>query len=201
MNKFERRSKESYNKKAINYDDTFDGKFTKKFKQIILDSLDVKDGDRLLDVACGNGRLLQMLSKKADIKGFGADISEKMIEEAKKLNPDMNFFAAGCDNLPFEDDFADIISVCASFHHFPNPSDFASEAGRVLKKGGKIFIAEIYLPGILRIIANPFVKLSKAGDVKFYSPKEIASIFEAHGFQRENALIHGFTELIILKKI
>lgn len=91
MNKFERRSKESYNKKAINYDDTFDGKFTKKFKQIILDSLDVKDGDRLLDVACGNGRLLQMLSKKADIKGFGADISEKMIEEAKKLNPDMNF--------------------------------------------------------------------------------------------------------------
>ncbi len=31
MNKYEQRSKNSYNKKAKNYDSTFDGKFTVKF--------------------------------------------------------------------------------------------------------------------------------------------------------------------------
>lgn len=200
MNKFERRSKESYNKKAINYDDTFDGKFTKKFKQIILDSLDVKDGDRLLDVACGNGRLLQMLSKKADIKGFGADISEKMINEAKRQNPTASFYVAGCDNLPFDDNSMDVITVCAAFHHFPEVDKFAAEAKRILKEGGIICIAEIYLPAFLRIICNPFVKFSQSGDVKFYSPKEIVGIFEKVGFEPKKVSIDKITELIILKK-
>lgn len=35
MNKFEQRSKKSYNKKTEKYDTTFDGKFFEKFKEII----------------------------------------------------------------------------------------------------------------------------------------------------------------------
>lgn len=201
MNKFEKRSKESYDKKAENYESTFDGKFTKKFKQRIFDSLNIKNGDKLLDVACGNGRLLELLSKKADINGFGADISDKMIEEAKKQNPNFEFHVAGCDELPFSDNSMDIITVCASFHHFPDVKKFSSEAGRVIKKGGIICIAEVYLPTVLRVICNPFVKLSKAGDVKFYSPKEIICLFEKSGFQKESVSISGITELVILKKI
>ena len=39
MNKFEQRSKKSYDKKAENYELTFDGKFTAKFKKMIYEAV------------------------------------------------------------------------------------------------------------------------------------------------------------------
>ena len=51
---------------------------------------------------------------------------------------------------------------------------FAKEMKRILKPKCVIYIADIYYPLIIRAILNPFVPQSKAGDVKFYSPKEIS---------------------------
>ena len=48
------------------------------------------------------------------------------------------------------------------------------EMKRILKPKCVIYIADIYYPLIIRAILNPFVPLSKAGDVKFYSLKEIS---------------------------
>ena len=200
LNKFEQRSKDSYNKKAEKYDSTFDGKFTVKFKNMIFNNLNISNNSNVLDIACGNGRLLQMLSSKCSFNGYGVDISEKMIAQAKSLNPSMNFYVAGCEKLPFEDNFIDLITVSASFHHFPDVEKFAKEVNRIVKKGGKIYIAEIYLPHILQVIFNPFVKFSKAGDVKFYSPKEIASLFEKNDFYTDNIVIDGMIQLISLCK-
>lgn len=200
MNRFERRSKESYDKKAENYEATFDGKFTVKFKKILVDSLELSENTVLADVACGNGRLLNMLSAKGLKHGYGADISEKMIEQAKLLNPRMQFHIAGCEQLPFDDGMLDIMTVCAAFHHFPDIEKFADEAKRTIAQGGLIYIAEVYLPALLRVICNPFVRLSRSGDVKFYSPKEITALFEKRGFTRETVMVDGMTRLVVMRK-
>lgn len=201
MNKFEQRSKNSYDKKADNYDLTFDGKFTVKFKEMMYEAVNVNLNDTVVDVACGNGRMLHRLAEKNSFCGYGVDISEKMIEQAKKLNPDMKFYAAGCDELPFEKGEIGVMTVCAAFHHFPNVQRFAKEAGRVIKKEGMLYITEVYLPTILRVICNPFVKFSRAGDVKFYSPNEIVSLFENYGFVPKSVEINGRVQMIIFKKM
>ncbi|MGN0676371.1 MAG: class I SAM-dependent methyltransferase [Ruminococcus sp.] len=200
MNKFEQRSKISYDKKAENYDLTFDGKFTVKFKDMICKSVKINPNDTVVDVACGNGRLLHKLAGKNSFYGYGIDISEKMIEQAKNLNPNMKFYVAKCDKLPFEKGEIKIMIVCASFHHFPNVEIFAVEAGRVLKQNGMLYIAEVYMPAILRAICNPFVKFSKAGDVKFYSPNEIVSLFENNDFIVKGIEISGRVQLIKLQR-
>lgn len=200
MNKYEKRSKNSCNKKAENYDITFDGKFTVKFKEMMLKGVNIKDNDVLVDIACGNGRLLNMFAKNNTFCGYGVDISNKMIEQAKKLNPDMNFFVAPCERLPLKDSEVDIMTVCAAYHHFPDPKKFAREAARVIKTGGYIYIAEVYFPTILRVIINPFIKFSKSGDVKLYSPQEIISLFENSGFIKESVEISGKVQLIKLKR-
>ena len=128
MNIYEKRSKNSYDKKAENYDSTFDGKFTVKFKRMMCKTVCINDNSTVVDVACGNGRLLNMLAEKSTFYGHGVDISDKMIEQAKKINPNMDFYVAGCENLPFENGKIDIITVCAAFHHFPNIQKFAEEA-------------------------------------------------------------------------
>ena len=201
MDKFNEKSKIAYNKMADNYDNTHDGRFTLKFKQRLARHMTLKTGSSVLDVACGNGTFLAMLNKEVAIKGFGIDIAEQMIKNAAINNPQMEFHVAGCEDMPFGDGAMDIITVCAAYHHFPDVAAFAKEAGRVLKTGGQIHIAEIYLPAFVRLVVNPFVPLSRTGDVKFYSPKEIIGNLDSCGFGKADVKIQGIVQIISMTKL
>jgi ubiquinone/menaquinone biosynthesis C-methylase UbiE len=201
MKTFEDKSRESYNRKADDYDKTFDGKFTVKFKELLLEEIIAEANNNILDVACGNATFLKMLSSKYDIKGYGIDISEKMIENAKKRCPDMAFKISSCEHTPFDNQMFDMVTVCAAYHHFPDTKAFAKEVSRILKPKGLLYIAEVYYPFIIRAIFNPFVPLSKAGDVKFYSPKEIKSNFEEYGFERVNFKREGHIQIIGFRRL
>jgi ubiquinone/menaquinone biosynthesis C-methylase UbiE len=200
MKAFNEKSRDSYNGKANNYDNTFDGKFTDQFKRLLLEQMVLEGDISVLDVACGNGTFLKRLSNKYNIKGYGIDISEKMVQNAIKKCPDMIFKTSSCEQIPFEDEIFSVITVCASYHHFPDVVAFAREVNRILKPHGKLYIAEIYYPFIVRAICNPFVPLSKAGDVRFYSPKEIINNFKAYGFKEINVKISGHIQIIEMIK-
>jgi ubiquinone/menaquinone biosynthesis C-methylase UbiE len=200
MEKIYAKNKNAYNKKSGDYDNTTDGKFTKKFKDMLVEIVQVKNGDNILDVACGNGTLLSRLAEGKDTYCSGTDISIGMIESARTRFPQFNFAEANCEQLPFDDDSMNLVTVCAAYHHFPDVNAFAREAARVTKKDGNIYVAEIFLPPILRHIANIFVPLSKDGDVKFYSRNEIVNTFTNAGFH-----FYGYTrkkhiQIITLQK-
>ena len=201
MTDFNAKSKKAYNQKADNYDNTSDGKFTKRFKELLLSSVELSDNNFVLDVACGNGLLLKMFWEKTAINGFGIDISDEMVKNAMLNCPTMIFHVAGCEKIPFEKDTMDIITVSAAYHHFPSVDDFAKEASRVLKPKGKIYIAEIWLPFILRVLLNTFLPLTGAGDVKFYSTKEIVQTFEKQNFKAVKTEKQGLVQIIQMQKI
>ena len=200
MNAFNEKSKSAYNKIADNYDNSFDGKFTQKFKRLLAENIVPEENSRVLDVACGNGSLLGLLRKQTAFNGFGVDISDRMIKNAAKNYPDMDFRVAGCEAIPFEDGSMDVITVCAAYHHFPDVKVFAQEAKRVLKTNGMLYIAEIYLNAVLRWACNPFLPLSKAGDVKFYSPRQIVDVFSQFGFEKTGIIVSNGVQLISLRK-
>lgn len=199
MKNYNERSRESYNKLADHYDESFEGRFTLEFKNMLLEEIKAEPGSRALDVACGNGTLLSMLAGKFGTVGFGADISEKMIENARRRYPKMIFETAGCEKLPFEDRSFDLVTVCAAYHHFPDVKAFAQEAYRLLKTGGCLYIADVYYTDLIRMMLNPFVPLSKAGDVRFYSPKEIVRTFEQAGFRHDRLVIGGHIQVVIFR--
>lgn len=201
MNIFEKRSLNTYDRKADDYENTFDGKFSRAYKEQLLKTVVIPQGGRVLDIACGNGRLLKMLSETQAFAGYGVDISEKMVQNARRLNPAMTFDRAVCDQLPFEDLFFDVITVCVAFHHFPNVDAFARETARVLKPNGVIYIAEVYYPALIRGICNPFVRFSRAGDIKFYGPEEIAGLFRAQGFVDDVRQIQGNIQIVGARKM
>jgi ubiquinone/menaquinone biosynthesis C-methylase UbiE len=199
-NKYERRSVRSYQKKADHYDDTFDGRFTREFKEQLLRIVQIPAGSRVLDIACGNGRLLEMLSGKHDFAGYGVDLSGRMVENARRLNPSMTFTRAGCDALPFQDGFFEVMTVCAAYHHFPDVTAFAKEAFRVLKPGGALHIAEVYYPALIRALCNPLIRFSPAGDVRFYGPDEIIQVLEDVGFRRDALLKFGHIQIVSVRR-
>lgn len=185
-------SRKVYNDMAPQYDSAPEGNYTRAHKQEIIKKAVLKEGDNILDVACGNGHLLGELSKKAKVNAFGVDISENMIAAAREKYPDCTFAVGPCTPLKFEDESMDVITVSCAFHHFETPRIFADECMRVLKENGKVFIAEPFFSPVVRLLANTVVfPFSKSGDVKVYSQKELRLFFEMAGFSNIESYITG----------
>lgn len=184
MNKKTENSRITYNKIASEYDTSREGQYTRFHIQELSNTIALNEGDLVLDVACGNGTLLNELSKKTKIQAHGLDISENMIHVAKTRYPNMSFKVQSCCPLEWSDESIDVITVCCAFHHFENPRGFVNECKRVLKKNGAVYLAEPNFGTFLRFVANHFVyPASKSGDVRVYSSKELETMFYNAGFK------------------
>ena len=179
-------SRENYDKKAWDYDSTPDGKYTLPFNRYLCEHVPLKEHDRILDVGCGNGRLLKMIMNKVKVEAYGIDVSEEMIKAAREDNHEITYGVSEADKTPFEDSFFNVITVCCAFHHFVNPEAFLREAHRILRPQGKIYIADPTAPGIIRHIENFYFARLKTGDVKIYSRAEMKDLFD-------RANLGGFT--------
>jgi len=105
----------------------------------------------VLDVGCGTGLLTYEISKaNPESEIFGIDASEPMIDVArrKRSNEKCNYRQALGENLPFEDESFDVVTSALFFHHvdYELKQKCLSEAFRVLKKGGKLLIADMGKP-------------------------------------------------------
>ena len=109
----------------------------------------LQTGISVLDVGCGNGRLLNFLVKYG-IKYVGIDVSEKLVQIAKKIADEKitssissySFLKAPATELPFANQSFDIVFAVASLYHIPSHklrNQSVKEIARVLKPGG-IFI-------------------------------------------------------------
>lgn len=99
-----------------------------------------KDGERVLDLGCGNGRFSNYLGK-ADYTGV--DFSEGMIREAEKRFPKKKFLVSDALNLPFEENYFDKVYSIAVIHQIPSDNyrlQMLAEIKRVLKKEGTVFL-------------------------------------------------------------
>jgi len=102
----------------------------------------IKDGDRVLDIGCGNGRLLKLLKDK-NIDYIGVDNSEKLINLAKEKYPQNRFLVADSLNLPFPENYFDEVFLIAVLHNVPSKEfrlQILKEAKRVLKQDGILII-------------------------------------------------------------
>ncbi|OGZ33750.1 MAG: hypothetical protein A2174_01610 [Candidatus Portnoybacteria bacterium RBG_13_41_18] len=104
-------------------------------------------GDRVLDLGCGNGRLVDLF-KGRPIEYFGIDNSTKLIGIAKSKYPTQEFQVFDGLRIPFEDNYFDKIYCIAVLHHIPGKElrqEFLNEVGRVLKSEGKLILTTWYL--------------------------------------------------------
>lgn len=100
-----------------------------------------------MDLGCGTGVLFPHILKSIGKKGrlFGVDFSQEMLLEAKKRVKSKNIIliCASAENLPFLTESFDYVIAFASFPHFQSKTKALGEISRVLKKGGKVFIAHL----------------------------------------------------------
>jgi ubiquinone/menaquinone biosynthesis C-methylase UbiE len=107
----------------------------------------IRKGDWVLDVGTGTGILLPYLSKLTGKEGklFALDFSSEMLSVARSKLPHsgIEFVNSDVENMPFEEEIFDRLICFACFPHFGNKLKSLKEMSRVLKKGGKLFIAHL----------------------------------------------------------
>ena len=201
MNKHEKYSIEKYNSLASDYDKTLDGRLSAGYKAKILELCEVRTGDAVLDVGCGNGTLISALKRKGNAQAFGVDISPKMIDECRRRYEDINFYVTSGEKLPFEDNRFDILTICCVLHHLNAPGNFFREARRVLKTNGTLIVAEIWMPFGVRHIFNLLSPLYRAGDNKLFSHKRLKKFFADNGFRITEIYKKGTMQIVKGSKI
>ena len=109
---------------------------------------DIEPGNNVLDIGCGNALMLPFILKKGAFY-FGLDISEKLIEIARKKyikeaeEGKANFFVGQATNLPFKNKEFNFVISFAVLHHIPSEElrkRFFEEIKRVSKPSAKIKI-------------------------------------------------------------
>lgn len=107
---------------------------------------------RILDIATGTGDLaIAALQLKPDTV-VGVDLSDGMIEvgrqklKARGLDSQIQLQVADSENLPFENQQFDAITVAFGVRNFENPLLGLKEMQRVLAPGGRLAVLEFMMP-------------------------------------------------------
>jgi 2-polyprenyl-3-methyl-5-hydroxy-6-metoxy-1,4-benzoquinol methylase len=97
---------------------------------------------RALDIGCGFGSLMMALEKRFDYAA-GIEIQQERVDWAKKRAPKSEIICGSAAQLPWQDNFFDVVISTDVFEHIPADVQqlAAAEISRVLKPGGHAFIS------------------------------------------------------------
>lgn len=124
----------------------------------------------ILDLGCGTGKLLNRIAEaKSTWTGLGVDLSPDMIAQAQRVNqaPErMQYQVGNAVALSQEEDCFDAVFNTITFLHYPEPERVLAEVKRVLKPGGRYYLAD-FAP---RWSETPEVLSQGMSPIRFYSP-------------------------------
>ena len=162
-----------------------------------LKNLQVK---KVIDIATGTGDFALASLKLNPDEVIGVDISSGMLEMGSKkmkkkgVDKTIKLILGDSENLPFEDDYFDALTVGFGVRNFENLEKGLSEMLRVIRPGGKAVILEFSKPKkfpvkqVFSFYSKYFIpffgkRISKDTKAYAYLPESVAAFPEGKEFQ------------------
>jgi ubiquinone/menaquinone biosynthesis C-methylase UbiE len=110
-----------------------------------------QNGEICIDLGSGKGNDVVKLAKQVGREGYvyGVDISQGMIDAAKEnaksqCVENVSFIHSHINEFSINDDTADLLISNCTINHAENKSNVWAEVYRVLKRGGRFVVSDIY---------------------------------------------------------
>lgn len=168
--------------------------FVWKLAEGVLELLDAKHGERILDLGCGTGHLTAKIAE-AGVHVVGVDRSPEMIRQAREKYPALRFEVMDARELTLGGTF-DAVFSNATLHWIKEPERVIDGIGILLRPGGR-FVAEFGGKGntneFVKAVGRAWQKLALPGPPPhpWYYPSvaEYAALLEKNGFEVTYAIL------------
>lgn len=146
-----------------------------------------KGGEKAADVGCGGGHMSVSLAKCVS-ELVAVDMTPQMLTQTSILADQRGLTnivrcLADAQSLPLRPELFDIVSCRSVLHHVPDVARAVLEMGRILRKGGKLFVSDMV--GLEDTMASDYVdeieRLRDPSHMKCYSVEEWHRFFGAAG--------------------
>jgi demethylmenaquinone methyltransferase/2-methoxy-6-polyprenyl-1,4-benzoquinol methylase len=123
-----------------------------KWRKKVVEIVNKTNPTTILDIATGTGDLAINLTQTSATSITGLDISEGMLNVGRKkieklnLSNKVKMVIGDSENMPFDNDYFDAITVAFGVRNFENLEKGLSEIYRVLKPGGTFVVLETSVP-------------------------------------------------------
>lgn len=178
-------------------------------RTMTVDLAQLKPGERILDVGCGTGGVTIPAKQRVGKTGHaaGIDPAPEMISVAQKKAAlakfDIDFRVGVIESLPYPDASFDVVTSSLMMHHLPKEVQVRglAEVRRVLKPGGRIFIADM-----LRLSKSLHDRLFATltlhgGRVDRFGIQDLQKVMEEAGFENVQLLDESFLTIGFLRAV
>ena len=148
----------------------------------------VEQGDRVLDVGCGEGWFCAALADAGVVNVLGVDVAAEAVRRARARHPRLRFEVCGESELPIGDRSIDVVWLGEVIEHVRDGLGLLGECARVLAPGGRLLLttpdhdwrARLWLGLSRRAFERHFEP--RADHLRFFTRGSLCSLLEAAGF-------------------
>lgn len=161
--------------------------FVFEYGRNLVELLDPRPGERVLDLGCGTGQLTKDIADKG-ATAIGLDGSPDMVESARRAYPAIEFVVADARDFSFPESF-DAVFSNATLHWIAEPKRAARSIANALKVGGRLvaeFGGKNNVGQILTSFERALKQFANVGDDQrnyFPSIGEYTPILEDQGLE------------------
>jgi demethylmenaquinone methyltransferase / 2-methoxy-6-polyprenyl-1,4-benzoquinol methylase len=117
----------------------------RRWRTAVLDAVDPRPGDKVLDLAAGTGTSSRPFAE-AGAFVVPCDFSQGMLGVGKQVRPELPFVAGDGTRLPFADGTFDAVTISFGLRNIVDPDAGLRELRRVTRPGGRLVVCEFSSP-------------------------------------------------------